>query len=84
MFFISIFTILFCYTADLKCVKYKDTKIIRLRGGLGNQFYRVAYGYVLEKEYGKKVKYDLRSIEHERREKKRFGQIIILISSILI
>lgn len=71
VFFVSIFTILFCYTEYLKYVKYKDTQIIKLQGGLGNQLYQVAYGITLEKEYGKKVKYDLRSLRYEKKAKKK-------------
>ena len=54
----------FSYTAYLNN-KYKNTRIIRLWGGLGNQLYQVAFGYALEKKTGMKVLYDTRIIDKE-------------------
>ena len=52
------------YTAYLNH-KYKNTRIIRLTGGLGNQLYQVAFGYALEKKTGMKVLYDTLLIDKE-------------------
>ncbi len=54
----------FSYTAYLNN-KYKNTRIIRLWGGLGNQLYQVAFGYALEKKTGMKVLYDTHIIDKE-------------------
>lgn len=35
--------------------KYRDTKIITINEGLGNQLYQVAFGYIFHKRTGKKV-----------------------------
>lgn len=54
----------FSYTAYLNN-KYKNTRIIRLWGGPGNQLYQVAFGYALEKKTGMKVLYDTHIIDKE-------------------
>ena len=36
----------------LKKIKYKNTKIIIIEEGIGNQLYEYAFGYILNKKYG--------------------------------
>ena len=35
--------------------KYRDTKVITINEGLGNQLYQVAFGYIFHKRTGKRV-----------------------------
>ena len=51
--------------------KYKNTRIIRLWGGLGNQLYQVAFGYALEKKTGMKVLYDTIILDKEVEKAKK-------------
>lgn len=65
------FLLLFClgsYYLYLRYIKYKNTVIIQLEGGLGNQLYQVVFGMTLKKEYGKVVKYDLIKLKNEKKE----------------
>ncbi len=65
-----VFLLLFClgsYCLYLRYIKYKNTVIIQLNGGLGNQLYQVVFGMTLKKEYGKVVKYDLIKLKNEKK-----------------
>ena len=64
-------TALYLYTHYLVHYKYKNTRIIRLWGGPGNQLYQVAFGYALEKKTGMKVLYDTLLIDEEVEKAKK-------------
>ena len=52
--------------------KYHDVKVIFISGGLGNQLYQYAFGYIFQKRTGKKVLYVKNINENDERPWVRF------------
>lgn len=48
--------------------KYRNTYVVRMAEGLGEQIYEYSFGYFLQKETGRKIKYDIESIKNEDKE----------------
>ena len=61
------------YVFYVKKIKYKNTNIIRIEEGIGNQLYQYAFGYLLEKKYGMKVLYQNNINENDARVWVRYG-----------
>ena len=52
--------------------KYRDVRVIGITGGLGNQLYQYAFGYIFQKRTGKKVLYVKNINENDERPWVRF------------
>ena len=70
---IAIIAICGSYIVYVKKIKYKNTNIIRIEEGIGNQLYQYAFGYLLEKKYGMKVLYQNNINENDARVWVRYG-----------
>ena len=67
---LAVIMTLFFYRIYLKNYKYKNTIVIKLTGGIGNQLYQVAFGIALEKKTGVKTQYDTSELNKELKKKK--------------
>ena len=61
----------FGYVSYVYC-KYRDVRVIGITGGLGNQLYQYAFGYIFQKRTGKKVLYVNHINESDKRPWVRF------------